>query len=45
MSQVLCSHRFVVMAGLGPAIHVFAAHMKVEGMDGRHRAGHDGEDR
>jgi hypothetical protein len=29
-----------VMAGLGPAIHVFAARRKV--VDARHKAGHDG---
>jgi hypothetical protein len=28
------------MAGLGPAIHVFAARRKV--VDARHKAGHDG---
>ncbi|WP_375415347.1 hypothetical protein [uncultured Bradyrhizobium sp.] len=33
---------FNVMAGLVPAIHVFAPHRK-EDVDARHKAGHDGE--
>jgi hypothetical protein len=29
------------MAGLVPAIHVFTALMSSEGVDARHKAGHD----
>jgi hypothetical protein len=33
-----------VMAGLAPAIHVFGLGHK-QGVDGRHKAGHDGVER
>jgi hypothetical protein len=35
-------HAFIVMAGLVPAIHVFAF-VRAEDVDGRHKAGHDDE--
>jgi hypothetical protein len=35
-------NRFLVMAGLVPAIHVFLAY-GAKDVDARHKAGHDGE--
>jgi hypothetical protein len=32
---------FVVMAGLAPAIHVFAVSQASKNVDARHKAGHD----